>query len=325
MNISQIFALFALFLNYSRAPLTIPVNYLDYHRAIIHCETQIADQQFGPAIQSLDSIFQSYEFVFLRDCRLAVQLCAQKEDAEKGFRFLYRGIQQGWSLKSMEKDARLAFFQKKPAWEQLRLDYDSLHQIFLSKINLSLREEVQRLLKKDQKKALAALLRIGQKAKKKYNEKKFAPHSEAQLAQLDHILDTFGYPGEKLIGNNWWASVILSHHNSISSDYNSRDTLFHYLKPKLLRALSLGQISPDHLASIQDWRSATVSSQGLTSYGFLGKIPDKAHLKQLNSKRAEIGLRSTILRNRLIDIETLTGMNLYLPKDWQQGKIEVEP
>ncbi|MEO1653636.1 MAG: hypothetical protein AAFU64_08830 [Bacteroidota bacterium] len=300
-------------------------DYLDYHQAIIQIETQIGDEQLDLAIRGLDSLFQSYAFVFLRDCQLGTQLCAHEKDVDRGFQFLYRGIQQGWSLKSLKKDPHLAFFREKPAWEQVLLDYDSLHQMYLSKINQSLRAEVQSLFKKDQKKSLAAFLRIGQKAKVRYNEKKFAPHSEDQMRRLDAILDQYGYPGEQLIGNNWWASVILSHHNSISSEYNSQDTLFLYLKPKLLRALRRGEISPDHFASIQDWRTAVMNEHQLSSFGFLGEIPNASSLKQVDINRDQIGLRSISLRNRLIEVEQKTGMNLYLPKDWQEGKIERRP
>ena len=87
-----------------------------------------------------------------------------------------------------------------------------------------------------------------------------ALHSEKQLIDIDTILNQYGYPSERLIGNNMWISVILSHHNSISVPYNARDTLYY---------------------------------------------------------------RSIELRNLLIDVEEATGMNLYLQKDWQKGKITV--
>lgn len=179
------------------------------------------------------------------------------------------------------------------------------------------------MFKKDQKKALGALFRIGQKAQNKYTEKKFAPHSEKQLGLLNSILKQYGYPGEQLIGNSLWASVILSHHNSISRNYNLKDTSYTQLRPKLMEALKRGEISPYELAQIEDWRTAGLSGHELTSFGFIGKIPSNKELKRVNKNRAEIGMRSIELRNNLIDIEKSTGLNLYLPKGWQNGKIKV--
>ena len=180
------------------------------------------------------------------------------------------------------------------------------------------------MFKKDQRKALGAFIRIGDKSRDRYAEKKFAPHSESQLQQLKTILDQKGYPGEKLIGNSLWASVILSHHNSISLAYNSKDTLYTGLKPQLKEALSRGEMSPYELAQIEDWRTAALSGHEKTTYGYLGRISDDNDMFNVNNNRSEIGLRSVELRNQLIDVEDKLGLNLYLPKGWQDGRILVE-
>ena len=208
-------------------------------------------------------------------------------------------------------------------WAEVISEYDSLHEIYLSGLNLEVKEQVHEMFKKDQKKALGALFRIGQKSKRRYSEKKFAPHSEQQLEELEHIIDTYGYPGERLIGNDLWGSVILSHHNSISVNYNSKDTIYDQLRPKLLKALEKGEISPYEFAQIEDWRTAALNDHELTSFGFLGTIPDHEVLETVNKNRANIGLRSIGLRNKLIDVEKETGINLYLPKGWQNEKISV--
>lgn len=137
------------------------------------------------------------------------------------------------------------------------------------------------------------------------------------------ILASYGYPGEQLIGNDFWGSVMLSHHNSISVNYNSKDTLYTQLKPRLIEAFKRGEVSPYELAVIEDWRTAALSGHSLSSFGFLGAIPNDAVLETVNKNRATIGLRNSKLRNSLIKIEEETGMNLYLPKGWQKGTITV--
>ena len=298
-------------------------SYLDYHKEIIKCEKLIAERRYEDAIMNFDSLFNHFEFVFLRDCQVAAQLCSFEQKSKSGMRFLRLGILNGWTLKSIDNDEMLSFLRKDTQWKNIQSDYDSLHNQYLERLNSPLKQQVHEMFKKDQSKALRALFRIGQKAKDKYAEKKFAPHSEKQLHQLNEILDQYGYPGERLIGNNWWGSVILSHHNSISKKYNSNDTLYTYLKPKLKEAIENGTLSPYTLATIEDWRTAALNMHKLTSYGFLGEIPNDSVLAVVNINRAKIGIRSIELRNNLIDIEKETGMNLYLAKEWQKEKITV--
>ena len=125
------------------------------------------------------------------------------------------------------------------------------------------------------------------------------------------------------MGNDWWVSVILSHHNSISTEYNSKDSIYLDLRPKLIEAIERGELHPYEFAIIEDWRSASLYQHKSTSYGFLGVVPDSSTLEKANVNRDAIGLRSIQLRNDLIDVEQSTGLNLYLPKGWQKGKITV--
>jgi len=299
------------------------VNYLNYHKEIEKCEQLIVESKFEEAVNNLDSLFNQFHFIFLRDIKLATQLSAIEKDLKSGFRFIKLGILNGWTLENITKNDKLRLFHENPEWENIRYQYDSLHEKYLSKLNTDVKNQVHEMFKNDQKKALGALFRIGQKSKNKYAEKRFAPQSEKHMKQLDQILNKQGYPGEQLIGNNLWGSVILSHHNSISVNYNSKDTLFTHLRPKLMDALKKGEISPYELAVIEDWKIAALNAHELTSYGFLGAIPSHTVLDRVNENRTNIGLRSIELRNDLIDFEQATGFNLNLPKSWHKGKITV--
>lgn len=297
-------------------------NYLKYHSKVIECEQLIVKEKYSSAINMYDSLFKQFDFLFLRDIKVATELSAFEKDYKSGMKFTRLGIKAGWTLKSINKNDNLKSLKDGSEWEKIVSEYDSLHKIYLSRLNPQVKEQVHEMFKKDQKKALGAFIRIGQKSKRKYSEKKFAPHSEHQLEILEQIINEYGYPGERLIGNDLWGSVILSHHNSISVNYNSKDTLYDHLRPKLLNALKQGEISPYELAQIEDWRIAALNDHKLTSYGFLGAIPDDIVLETINKNRATIGLRSIDLRNELIDVENETGMNMHLPKGWQNGKIK---
>lgn len=298
-------------------------NYLNYHLKVVECEQLIVKGKYTSAIDKFDSLFCQFDFLFLRDIKVATELSTYEKEYELGLKFLRLGIKAGWTLESINKNDNLKSLREQPEWTKVIATHDSLHKTYLSRLNPQIREQVHEMFKEDQKKALGAFIRIGQKSKRRYSEKKFAPHSEHQLERLEQIFNEYGYPGERLIGNNWWGSVILIHHNSISVNYNSNDTIYDHLRPKLLNALKQGEISPYEIAQIVDWRTAALSDHELTSYGFLGAIPDDTVLEIVNNNRTVIGLRSIDLRNELIDVENETGMELHLPKGWQNGKISV--
>jgi len=297
-------------------------DYLNYHRQVIEAESSMGEERYGEALSRYKEVIGNHEFVFLRDYKIATQLALYLNEKQKVLHFLKEGITAGWELKEIKKNSFLAPILDYPEWKNIEKKYDSLRIIYLARIDQSTRDSVHSMFKKDQQKALGALFRIGNKAQENYGNKKFAPHSENQMAGLINILESQGYPGEKLIGNDYWMSTILGHHNSISEDYTKKDTLYQYIKPALEKALLSGEISPYEFAMIDDWKIAVMSNRTEAGYGFLNP-PVQATLSVTNDLRQKIGLRAIELRNKLVDIEKKTGMDFYLP-DWIQGKISIE-
>jgi hypothetical protein len=230
-------------------------------------------------------------------------------------RFLKVGIRSGWELKSIQKNEFINSRLKKEDWNLIKQEYVQIRKEYESKLNQDLRERVQKMYSKDQWKALGALFRFSDKGQQKYAEKKFAPHSEKQIDEFNNIISSWGYPGEQLIGNNYWMSTVLSHHNSISTAYNKKDKRYPALKPQLLEALKKGQISPAELALIDDWYRTSKFNRQKASYGFLDR-PTKAQLPKTNELRQSIFLRSFELREALMEVEKKTGMNFYLRDRW---------
>lgn len=313
----QLILIFGLLSNTENKPQQ---NYLDYHKRIIAAEEFTVQKKYEVALSELERIFNAYDFIFLRDYKIATQLSLLVGDESKALKYLKIGISKGWKLKGIKKNSFLKPILNTTEWIMMRSQYDSLRSKYLERINPHLRNRTQKLFKRDQKKAFGALLRLGDKAQEKYGEKKFVPHSELQIAELDRIMDKHGYPGERLIGNNFWASTILSHHNSSSKVYVMRDTLFQYLVPKLTAAVAKGEMSPYEFALISDWKAAVESDHNSSAYGFIGSISNP---NLVNKNRQAIGLRSLELRNSLVNIEKETEMDLYLQgESWQKGKIE---
>ncbi|MGB5188508.1 hypothetical protein, partial [Robiginitalea sp.] len=287
-------------------------DYLTYHCLVNRAEVQLSEGHFQQALNTYDEIFDSYRFVFGRDYKIAIQLAVFQKNEEKVLELLQKAFGNSLELKEIKKLPTLKTLRNMPGWDRLENSHDSLSAASPNPVDIPTRETVRGMYKKDQKKAMGALLRIGDKAQIAYAEKNFAPHSEEQLSQLTEIITRGGYPGEKRIRNDYWASTILSHHNSISTAYNQNDTLYPKLKPLLLEALKAGEISPYELAMIEDWRITTVSGGSEPGYGFLNP-PRALSLNATDNLRKAIGLRSISLRNRLVAVEAETGMDFFLP------------
>ena len=296
-------------------------DYLTYHSRVTQAESQLSEGHFQEALIIYEEILDAYSFVFGRDAKIALQLALYLKEDQKALDLLQKTIHQGLDLKEVKKLPGVKRLRKTPAWDRLEKSYDDLKAASLNPVDTLVREMVREMYKKDQKKAMGALMRIGNKAQIAYGEKIFAPHSETQLSELTGIITTGGYPGEKRIRNSYWASTILSHHNSISTAYNQQDSLYPNLKPLLLEALKAGNISPYELALVEDWKIATVSSWSDPGYGYLNS-PQAQTLSVTDSLRKALGLRSVTLRNRLVEQEAETGMDFFLP-DWVGGKIEI--
>jgi len=295
-------------------------SYLDYHYEIIEAEQLIVEHRFEEALSRFDDLFEAYDFVFVRDYKVATQLAVVLQNKTAALEYMRRAIGSGWEPQEIKKN-KLAEDLFKTIPESL---VDSLQNNYDQILDKALREKVHDMYKADQKMAIKNLLKIGQAAKARHAEAKFAPHSEDQLKKVTEILKNEGYPGEQLIGNDLWMSIILSHHNSISSDHTKNDTLYPNLRPLLLSSLDRGQISPFEIALIENWRIASQSNHQEVSYGYLGPALDPESLEIVNVSRQEIGLRSIELRNALVKIQEETGINFFLQGEpWQTGEIQV--
>ncbi len=287
-------------------------DYFTYHLEIASAEELVSQEQYGEALLVYHQVFDSYEFIFLKDYQVACQVAFLAGNIKESFEMLRSGISGGWELRLIRKNKFLKGLKNYPEWKHIREQYDSLHSIFQNHIDPDVREKVKKMFKRDQWKALGALLKLSDKAQIRYGERKFAPHSEQQLQELDAIMKEHGYPGERLIGNELWMNVILSHHNSISQEYNKKDTLYSYFKPRLLEAVETGHMSPYSYAIIEDWYVAVQSGHRESTYGFVGEIHDDKERMKADQMRMDLGLRSIETRNRLLEIQDNTGMYLNL-------------
>ncbi|MDO1450941.1 hypothetical protein Q0590_32000 [Rhodocytophaga aerolata] len=293
-------------------------DYAQYHGQVMEAERLLAEEKYQQALVVYENLFHTYPFIFLREYQVATQLALQLKDTAKAGDYLKKGIAAGWSRKSIRKNTYLAPIQK-----DLREYYSSLNKQYQDRLDGEYRRQVKKMFAKDQWKALGALFTFSSKGQDRYAEKRFAPHSEKQVQQLIEMMAGKGYPGERLIGKNFWVTTILSHHNSISHRYVQADTLYPFIKPTLLAAIRSGYMSPEEFALIDDWYRAVKFNRQTEGYGYLNH-PTRDGLSQVNALRRQIGLSPVEIRNRLVDLEMKTGMRFYLPgAPWVEGKISI--
>lgn len=297
-------------------------DYTVYHKNVNQAEALIAKEAYQEAFTIYEDLFQEYDFIFLREYQVASQLALKLKEEAKALKLIERGILGGWKLKSIRKNTHLATLWTKPEWKAFKKTYTTLNAQYEDQLNTELKAQVKKMFAKDQKKALLVLFRISSKAQDRYAEKKFAPHSIQQMAELKAIMEKHIYPGDRLIGPNYWISTILSHHNSISQSFNQQDQIYPTMKPLLQKAIKAGYLAPAEWALIDEWYRIVKQETDQAHYGFI-KEPKVEELDYMNQLRASINLRSVELRNQLIDLEQKTGMDFYLPNGWIEGKIEV--
>lgn len=290
-------------------------NYIAYHRTIAKAQKLITHQEYQEALNLYKQVFNAYSFVFLSDYKVATQLALQVGKKQEAFTYLTKAMAAGWDLNDVKKTKFLRKLQDNPEWKMVEKQRDSLRAVYQKNGNREVQSVVKRMFNKDQRKALLALFTFGSKRRDRYAEKKFAPHSEKQMAELGRIINTYGYPGEKLIHNGYWASVILSHHNSISTEYNLKDTLYLAIRPTLLKALESGDMSPYEFVRMDDWYVASKSGRQEKQFGHLSRSLTNKELEKANQLREEIGMSSVETMNSLIDLQAQTGMNFYVPSD----------
>ncbi|MBO3273373.1 hypothetical protein [Hymenobacter defluvii] len=300
-----------------------PPDYLVYHQQMMQAEELLANRHYPAALAGFEQVLNTYDYVFLRDCQVATQLALHVGDKDQAYRWLRRGILGGWKLSDIKRNRFLEPLRTGLAWDSLRRTYDAMRTCYEQTLQQPLRAEVLAMAKKDQQLALRNLLQLSKQAKERFLNRRFIPHTEWQIARVAQLLRTYGYPGEKLIGNRTSMQRILSHHNSISTAYAQRDTLYPHLQLELLQAVRRGELAPADYAVIEDWYVVIKSDGQQAAYGYLNPLTTQ-EVPLSDARRQRIGLRSVALRNQLVEVQEETGMDLVLDGVfWVKGKLPI--
>lgn len=280
-------------------------DYRPYHTLVLSIEKDIAARAFSTALDKYSQLFQQYDFIFLRDIQMAAQLAAHERDTVRLFHLLEKGMTRGWEWKTIRKNTIFKSYGADPRWASLSKRRSQLEEAFQNSINLPVREEVKRMLVRDQLRAIKVALTPVKRWREWHTNNRFVPHNRAMVRRINEIIDESGYPGEMLIGDRSWATVIISHNEHDSIYYQS-------LRPKLLKALDHGQLAPIDFAQLETWRRGVDSQWKEQAFVIFEQTVTSEQAATADQLRAAINLRSIELNNKLIALEQELHMDFHL-------------
>ena len=79
-------------------------SYLAYHQKVIDAEQLIANHKFEQALNHYTSLFNDYDFVFVKDYKVAVQLAVLTNNNTLATDYLKAAIKGGWTPKAIKKN-----------------------------------------------------------------------------------------------------------------------------------------------------------------------------------------------------------------------------
>lgn len=224
-------------------------NYLDYYQTINRAEITSFDKDF----QKADSLYQvAFNLVvkpFKEDYYLAALNAEKLHNNKKVYSYLKRGIANGLIFKRIKK---LHYFRKSKFYKQLKENYRQVRKEYLKTLNIPLRNEIAKMIRKDQRTRIPILGSWKQSQKvDAYNYKRL----------LEIIKEN----------NGQWLGFSIIGERTPKGKYNVSDNiallLLHFtkeqidtLKPYLLDAVFRGEMYPYHYARIIDYKNIKLLS-----------------------------------------------------------------
>lgn len=222
----------------------------------------------GRSPARLDSIYNNYSFIYAKHCFKALQIMCALNDSARAGQWLSRCFLQGiplWAIHTNELTRESLTYRTGVYPLQ---HYDSLKQVYRSRINTTLRAEI------------AKLLAIDYRYTRRVNNGFFLfrhtlyglqwkRNNVREFKKLVTLIDQYGYPGEQLIGlpvslEDSAGSVrfVLSG-GGFGLELQNREVLFmllHYysnprpdINKKLMHYIDNGLLPADHYGRINDY------------------------------------------------------------------------
>lgn len=288
-------------------------DFISYHQTCRQAERFFIDSTYTKCLQTYDSLFKSYDFLFPRDCFTAAQFAAKVGNDSLAVEFLKKGVPFGLNAELIFKtnpSLLISEIPKTKYWTSYLADFPYLRQQYINRVDWKLKNQLHQMVAVDQKWRTKNNKWFNRTFRKGL-EKKFDVVNKRHVDFLDSVFKIKGYPGIWLTGigdstdfafnNNGNLSeifsVILYHHDSTYVKFGD------FLKSEIKK----GHIHPRTYAMIRDfndrflvkkekdqkmyyniwWETTNFSEQEYEQHCQAIGCPTKKHLRQLYKAAGE--------------------------------------
>jgi hypothetical protein len=254
---------------YSLAALLIGVQYIysqdyfPYYKLINQAELATVDKQYSTA----DSVYRvAFDLVprpMMADYYFATKNAMLWGNKDKAFEYLDKAVDKGFTLEQIQHEPTFKALLKDSRYKQLKQSYPEKRKQYLQKLNILLREEIQAMVKKDQK------VRVFYKQGNTMIEA-----DKENFEQLKGLIQKYGWTGFDLIGEDvpnkkFGGKNYLSYNISYILRHMKMEHLDELL-PYLKEAVKKGTIYPAYIAMAYDYKGR---------YQLYGTMLKSPHLK----------------------------------------------
>lgn len=295
----------------------VEISYVEYHKRCRKAEKLFLNDSIKECFETYTNTFEKFDILFPRDCFMAAQIAHISKEDSLAVEYILKGIQFGLNQDFFTIDSastypkKMYFLQNSVHWNKVKMQKDSLHNIYLKQIDLELKTELIEMIRVDQNWRIKNNKWFNRTFRKGL-EKKFNLVNNQHMSYLDSIFKEKGYPGTWLTGigdslsnetnyasfNNANLSelpdIILYHNDSVYSNYGEF----------LFNEIDKGHIHPRTYAMIRDfrdrhlvkkdkdekmyyniwWERDNYTSEEFEEHCYEIGCPTKQHLRNLNKK-----------------------------------------
>ncbi|QHT71140.1 hypothetical protein GXP67_33055 [Rhodocytophaga rosea] len=218
------------------------VNFVeDYYPFIRKAEIAITQLSFGEASNYYKQAFKAVEQPFAIDYYNAALCAIQNKNYREATRYSGLLIDKGMDSRFFNRQA-FSSIKKEKVWKKLMQTYPKRRKAYLSRINISLRNEILSLNEKDQH------FRRMPGSYGVHGDTIFGIDM-ANVKRIREIISQYGYPDENLVGlvdNNFHSSlpsIIILHHYQQG---------YYDLSATLLEQVKMGKLSPREFVQYEE-------------------------------------------------------------------------
>lgn len=296
-------------------------DYIEYQRIFNRIDEDLSSENYTNAIKRLDSVYNNYDFIFARHCIKALQVCITANDTISADKWLSKCFVQGIPDWIIENNEITKLSLNYSTTQNTIQKYDSLFSVYLSSTDTGLARQID------------SLFAIDQRYTRRINDGfilfrytiywiQWLRNNKRQFKIINEIIETKGYPGERLIGTGFTdenpATVKFLKRNGpvFIDEKKAFFMLIHYfstprkdINDKLTENVANGYIPAYQFGALNDF----MAQWGRKRYGdyqyynVWHKDDNPENLDSINKRRLSIGLNTferqqinqSILRERI--------------------------